>query len=146
MILINNNSNNAISDNYENLAYIVKSIKNVNKLNKMKIIALFLFTFIYVRSVDGFTKDRYEQLGVKLFELIQTQFYSSHLNIANQDEDITITLENIKLITPILSKITYDYDENKPDSSIPFILVTIIRKNKDKNNNADPNITVKTYK
>lgn len=93
----------------------------------MKIIALFLFTFIYVRSVYGFTKDRYEQLGVQIFELIQTQFYSSHLNITNQDEDITIHLENIKLITPILSKITYDYDENKPDSfSAKNVIFTLV--------------------
>lgn len=82
----------------------------------MKIIVLFFFVFIYKRSVYGFTKDRYEQLGEKIFELAQKRFPSTSLIIANSDEDIKITLQNIKLIAPILSKIEYDYDENKPDT------------------------------
>lgn len=71
-------------------------------------------SILFLQSIYSFKKERYEQYGTKLFSSMQSYLPFAEKNITNADKSIILKFSNFRLITPILSKITYDYEETKP--------------------------------
>ena len=71
-------------------------------------------SFLFFQFIYSFKKERYEQYGIKLFSSMQSYLPFTGKTITNADKSISLTFFNFRLITPILSKITYEYEETKP--------------------------------
>ena len=66
-------------------------------------------TFLAYSLCDS--QERYTQLGEKLFSSLQSFLSFERTSVISPDGLMELKLSNIRLITPILSKIKYEFNE-----------------------------------
>ena len=77
----------------------------------MKLISFIYLQLILLAYTLCDSQERYTQLGKKLFSSLQSFLSFEKTSVISPDGLMELKLSNIRLITPILSKITYEFNE-----------------------------------
>lgn len=75
---------------------------------------ILLFLFIYINFALCLKNERYQRLITKILGSIQTTFKDNSITLYNTNKDTLLRFYNLRLINPVLSKISYEYDETMP--------------------------------
>ena len=75
---------------------------------------LICFCFIFLLPYSFQMKnERYEMFAKKLFSSVQS-YFGNDTHVSDNNNIIMLSFTNVKLINPILSKISYTYNETRP--------------------------------
>lgn len=79
----------------------------------MKHVLICFFLICLFRSSFQMKNERYEMFAKKLFSSVQS-YFGNVTHVSDNNNVIMLSFTNLKLINPILSKISYTYDETRP--------------------------------
>lgn len=80
----------------------------------MKFISFIYLQLIFITYSLCDSQERYTRLGKQLFSSLQSFLSFEKTAVVSPDGEMALNMSNIRLITPVLSKINYEFNETEP--------------------------------